>query len=179
LVIAPASAIIRRSDRGTAVEERKGIDKGNIAAPLHDLCDFVLDLREKTARQRHRSIGRETTPAGSKVSCGEEESTNLHVLERVLLRDAPQDVLFAALLQLPCQQELVQNIVGLCEGKDDVELANVAVVFVHLLDVSVDDLERDQLVVLGGATGDEEQRGISAINDLGVCNELASQQDVK
>jgi hypothetical protein len=43
----------------------------------------------------------------------------------------------------------------------------------------VDDFERDQLVILGGATGDEEQRGISAINDLGVCNELASQQDVK
>ena len=32
--------------------ERKGIDKDTGAAvPLHDLCDFILNLREKTMRQ--------------------------------------------------------------------------------------------------------------------------------
>jgi hypothetical protein len=54
------------------------------------------------------------------------------------------------------------------EVEDDVELADVAVVLVHLLDVAVDDFERDQLIVGRVAAGDEEERGISAIYNLGV-----------
>lgn len=54
------------------------------------------------------------------------------------------------------------------EVEDDVELAHVAVVLVHLLDVAVDNLEGDQLIVGGVAAGDEEERGVSAIYDLGV-----------
>ena len=54
------------------------------------------------------------------------------------------------------------------EVEDDVELADVAVILVHLLDVAVDDFERDQLIVGRVAAGDEEERGISAIYDLGV-----------
>lgn len=76
-------------------------------------------------------------------SCGLNGSTNLHVLKRVLLRDAPQDVLFAALLELSRQQEFVQYVVCLGKGEDDVELADVAVVLVHLFDVAVDYFERD------------------------------------
>jgi hypothetical protein len=102
------------------------------------------------------------------VSRREVRSTNLHILKRVLLRDAAQDVLFAALLQLPCQQELVQDIICLGEGEDDVELADIAVVLVHLFDVSVDDFERDQLVIVRGATGDKEQRRVSAVDYFGV-----------
>jgi len=95
-------------------------------------------------------------------------NTHLHVLEGILLRDAAQHVLLAALLQLAGQQQLVQDVVGLGEGEDNVQLAHVAVVLIHLLDVAVDDLERDQLVVVRGAPGDEEEGGISAVNDLGV-----------
>jgi hypothetical protein len=95
--------------------------------------------------------------------------THLHVFEAVLLANAPEHVLLAALLHLAGQQQLVEDEVGLLEVEDDVELADVAVVLVHLLDVAVDNLERDQLVVGRVAAGDEEERGIAAIYDLGVC----------
>jgi hypothetical protein len=72
-------------------------------------------------------------------------------------------------LHLARQQELVENEVGLLEVEDDIQLAYVAVVLVHLLHVAVDDFEGDELVVGRVAAGDEEERGISAIDNLGVC----------
>ena len=54
------------------------------------------------------------------------------------------------------------------EVEDDVQLADVAVVFVHLLDVAVYDFQGDELVVRGGAADDEEKGGIAAVDDLGV-----------
>lgn len=54
------------------------------------------------------------------------------------------------------------------EVEDDVEFADVAVVLVHLLDVAVDDFERDQLIIGGIAAGDEEERGIAAVHNLGI-----------
>lgn len=71
-------------------------------------------------------------------------------------------------MHLPRKQQLVEDEVCLLEVEDDVELADVAVVLVHLLNVAVDDFERDQLIVGRVAAGDEEERGISAIDDLGV-----------
>jgi hypothetical protein len=84
------------------------------------------------------------------------------------LRDASQDVFLAAFLELSGQQELVQNVIGFGEGEDDVELADVAIVFVHLFDVSVNNFESNQLVILRVAAGDEEQRSVSSVYDLGV-----------
>ena len=106
-------------------------------------------------------------------ACGRERRSrahfaHLHVLKAVLLPYAAQHVLLAALLHLAGQQQLVEDEVGLLEVEDDVELAHVAVVLVHLLDVAMDDLEGDQLIVSRVAAGDEEERGISAIYDLGV-----------
>jgi hypothetical protein len=95
--------------------------------------------------------------------------THLHVLEAVLLAYTPQHVLLAALLHFAGQQELIEDEVSLLEVEDDVELAHVAVVLVHLLDVAMDDFERDQLIVGGVAAGDEEERGVSAVDNLGVC----------
>lgn len=96
-------------------------------------------------------------------------TTYLHVFEGILLRDASQDILFTALLQFTGQQQLVKYVVGFREGEDDIELAHVAVVFVHLFDVSVDDLQGYQLVVVGVGSCDEEERSISAVDDLRVC----------
>jgi hypothetical protein len=79
------------------------------------------------------------------------------------LRYTSQDILLAALLELSCQQDFIQDVVCLGEREDDVELANIAVVLVHLFDIPMDDLEGDQLVVFRGAAGDEEERGISTI----------------
>lgn len=97
------------------------------------------------------------------------ESTHLHVFQTVLLTNAPQHILLATFLHLSCQQELVQDEVGLLEVEDDIQLAHVPVVLVHLLDVSMHDLEGDQLVVGGGAAGDEEEGGIATVDDLGIC----------
>lgn len=54
------------------------------------------------------------------------------------------------------------------EIEDDVELADVAVVLVHLLDVAVHDFEGDELVVGGGGADDEEEGGVAAVDDLRV-----------
>jgi hypothetical protein len=80
-----------------------------------------------------------------------------------------EHVLFAALLHLSGDQQLVEDEVGLLEVEDDVQLANVAVVLVHLLDIAVDDFESDQLIVCVVGSGDEEERGIAAVHDFGVC----------
>lgn len=55
------------------------------------------------------------------------------------------------------------------EIEDDVELADVAVVFVHLLDVAVHDFKGDEFVVRGVGGGDEEEGGVAAVDYFGVC----------
>ena len=55
------------------------------------------------------------------------------------------------------------------EVEDDVEFADVAVVFVHLLDVAVHDFEGDEFVVGGVGGGDEEEGGVAAVYYFGVC----------
>lgn len=94
--------------------------------------------------------------------------THLHVFQAVLLTDTPQYVLLTALLHLSRQQELIQDKVCLLEVEDDVEFTHVAVVLVHLLHVSMNDLQTDQFVVGRFAPGDEEQRGITTVDDLGI-----------
>ena len=95
--------------------------------------------------------------------------TNLHVFETVLLSDAAQHILLAALLHLASEKELVKDEVRLLEVEDDVQLAHVAVVLVHLLDKAMHNLQRDQLVVRRVDACDEVERGVAAIHDLGVC----------
>jgi hypothetical protein len=85
-----------------------------------------------------------------------------------LLPDTTKHILFATLLELTGKQQFIENVVSLGEGEDDVQLAHVSVVLVHLLDVSVDDFESDQFVVFGGATCDKKQRCVAAVHNLGV-----------
>ena len=94
--------------------------------------------------------------------------TYLHLLQPVLRANHPQHILLTALLQLPRQQQFVQDEVGFLEVEDDVQLAHVAVVLVHLLDVAVHDFQRDQLVVGGVGGGDEEEAGVAAVDDFRV-----------
>ena len=47
-------------------------------------------------------------------------STYLHVFQAILLTDAPQHVLLAALLHLSCQQQLIQDEISFLEVEDDV-----------------------------------------------------------
>ena len=96
--------------------------------------------------------------------------TYLQVLQAVLCTNDSKHVLFAALLHFSGDQQLIQDEVGLLEVEDDVQLADVAVVLVHLLDIAVDDFEGDQLVVGVVGSGDEEERGIATVDDFGGCD---------
>ena len=73
--------------------------------------------------------------------------THLHLLQPILRPNHPEHILLTALLHLARQQQLIEDEVGLLEVEDDVEFADVAVVFVHLLDVTVYDFEGDEFVV--------------------------------
>jgi hypothetical protein len=108
------------------------------------------------------------------VGSGEEAGTHLQVLQAVLCSDDSEHILLAALLHLSGDQQFVEDEVGLLEVEDDVQLANIAVVFVHLLDIAVDDFESDQLIVGIVGSGDEEERGIAAVHDFGVCGGTVS-----
>ena len=94
--------------------------------------------------------------------------THLHFLQTVLRPNDPQNILLAALLHFTRQQQLVEDKVRLLEVEDDVQLADVAVVFVHLLDVAVHDFEGDEFVVFRVGGGDEEEAGVAAVDDFGV-----------
>lgn len=91
----------------------------------------------------------------------------------------PQHVLLAAFLQLSGEQQFVEYVVGFCEREYNIELADVAIVLVHLLDVAMDDFEGNQLIVVGGAAGDEEEGGVSAVDDLGVCSDPSVSKEKK
>lgn len=95
-------------------------------------------------------------------------ATYLHVLEAVLLAYASQHIFLAAFLHFPSQKEFIQNKICLLEVEDDVQLAHVAIVLVHLFHVSMNDLEGDQFIVCRGTTGDEKERCIAAIDNFGV-----------
>ena len=73
--------------------------------------------------------------------------THLHLLQPILGANNAEDILLRTLLHLPGEEEFVEDEVGLLEVEDDVQLADVAVVFVHLLDVAVHYLEGDKFVV--------------------------------
>jgi len=95
--------------------------------------------------------------------------TYLNILKTILLPNTPQHVLLAALLHLSREQQLIEYKIRLLEVEDEIQLAHVAVVLVHLLDVAVHNLQRDQLVVRAVAAGNEEEGGVAPVDYLGVC----------
>ena len=99
--------------------------------------------------------------------------THLHLLQPILRSNDPEYILLARLLHLPRQQQLIEDKIRFLEVEDDVELADVAVVFVHLLDVAVHDFERDEFVVGRVGGGDEEEGGVTAVDYFGVCGCIA------
>jgi hypothetical protein len=71
-------------------------------------------------------------------------------------------------LHLASKKQLIEDEVRLLEVEYYVKLTDVAIVFIHLFNVTVDDLEGDQLVVGGVAASDEKQGGIASIDNLAV-----------
>jgi hypothetical protein len=74
--------------------------------------------------------------------------TYLHVFKGILLSYASQNVLFAAFLELAREEQLIENIVCLGEGENYVQLANIAIVFVHLFNITVDNFEGNEFVIV-------------------------------
>lgn len=72
---------------------------------------------------------------------------HLFILVAALLPYVFQHVPSAILLHLASQQQLFKDEVGFLEFEEDVRLADIAVISVHLLDVAVDNLECDKFVV--------------------------------
>jgi len=73
---------------------------------------------------------------------------DLHVFKGILLSYASQNVLFAAFLELAREEQLIENIVCLGEGENYVQLANIAIVFVHLFNITVDNFEGNEFVIV-------------------------------
>ena len=88
-----------------------------------------------------------TEEAEAQEEKGRWKLTYLYVLQAVLLAYAPQNVFLAAFLHFTRQQQLIEYEVGLLEVEDDIQLAHIPVVLVHLLDISMDDLKGDEFVV--------------------------------
>lgn len=94
--------------------------------------------------------------------------THLHILKTILCANHAEHILLTAFLHLAGEEQFIKDEVGLLEVEDDVQLAHVAVVLVHLFYVAVNNLERDELVIRRVGGGDEEERGISTVYDFGV-----------
>lgn len=86
-----------------------------------------------------------------------------------MLADDSKDIFLAAFLHFASQYQLIEYEVCFLKVEDDIEFADVTVVFVHLLNVSMHNFEGYQLIVRRSATGDEEQGGISTIDNFCVC----------
>lgn len=103
---------------------------------------------------------------------------SLGILDRVLLCNAPQEILLTALLHLTSNQQLVEDEIRLLEIKDNIQLADVAVIFVHLLDVAVHDFQRDKLVISAIDTGHEEEGSVTAVDYFHVYGEREREREV-
>lgn len=84
---------------------------------------------------------------GAEGTLNEVGTTHLHVFQTILLAYTSQHIFLAAFLHLASQQEFVQYKVCLLKVEDDVQLAYISIVLVHLFDVSVDDFEGNQLII--------------------------------
>jgi hypothetical protein len=94
--------------------------------------------------------------------------TYLHVFQTILLCYAAQDILLTALLHFSCEQQLIEDEVCLLEVEYDVKFTDVAIVFVHLFDVAMDDFKGDQFIVFGVAASNEEEGSVTTIDDFAV-----------
>lgn len=52
--------------------------------------------------------------------------------------------------------------------ENNIQLADVAIVLIHLFHEAMHDFEGDQFIVGGSATGDKEEGGVASVDDLAV-----------
>lgn len=87
-------------------------------------------------------------------------------MKSVLLGNRPDDEFLGGFLKLSSKEKLVQDVVGLVKVEDEIEFTDVAKVAVKDLHKVVNHLQGDQLVVVHVHADDEEERGVSLVNDL-------------
>eukprot|EP00416_Gambierdiscus_australes_P045565 CAMPEP_0171092834 /NCGR_PEP_ID=MMETSP0766_2-20121228/37618_1 /TAXON_ID=439317 /ORGANISM="Gambierdiscus australes, Strain CAWD 149" /LENGTH=195 /DNA_ID=CAMNT_0011551147 /DNA_START=66 /DNA_END=651 /DNA_ORIENTATION=- len=87
----------------------------------------------------------------------------------VLLGDVVEHSALARLLQLARDEDLVEDVVGLVEVEDEIELTDVAEVAVQALHKMVHDLQGQKLVVSVVDACNEEQACVSLVAELVVA----------
>ena len=95
-------------------------------------------------------------------------ATYLHILQTVLLADAPEHVLFATFLHLARQQKFIKDEVCFLKVENDVQLADVSVVLIHLFYITMYYLEGSEFVIGRRTASDEKEGGIASINNLSI-----------
>lgn len=95
--------------------------------------------------------------------------TDISLLQLIQVLQSGQNHLFARLLDLAGEEDLIENGIDLVEVEDKIELADVAEEGVEDLDEEVDGLEVGELVVVGVDAGAEEEPRVAAVDDLAVA----------
>ena len=94
------------------------------------------------------------------------KATTRSCVEPVELLESRQDDLFARLLYLAADNELVQYAVGFVEAKHEIELAHILKVMVQDLHEQVDALQDEQFVITEINPKHKEQTGVSPRDKL-------------
>lgn len=110
-------------------------------------------------------------PLGSSIVCQHLSNAlvfSLDIFLRILLSNNTQDTLFTTFLQLAIHDQLVEHEIGFLEIEDEVEFTDIPKILVERLDVSMDDFERQELVVVRVDACDEEETGVAPVDDFRV-----------
>jgi hypothetical protein len=64
-----------------------------------------------------------------------------------------------------------QYFIGIMRSKfrHQTYLAYISIVLIHLLDISVDDFEGNKFVIRRVASGNEEEGGVTSVDNLRIC----------
>ena len=79
-----------------------------------------------------------------------------------------QHILLTTLLQLARKQQLIENKVRLLKIKDDIQLTHIPIILIHLLYISMNRLQCNQLIIIGIYSRDKEQTRVPPIDHFRV-----------
>ena len=147
----PAEATENESDRADQEHRRRlgGRQHGRRIAARRPMYNFRHCYGQRPSHATaSRTLGRGTSALATGSTMLAHPRTSKALLEAAKLLESLQYKFLGRLLDLSCQEELVQNEVADVEAEDQVELANAREEVVEHLDEQVDALEMRELVVV-------------------------------
>ena len=134
----------------------------------HLPCKDPRPPNRKSWEKRRRLVRDEKRPTTSHSFISPYHPRNtillpLGILNRILLGNTLQQPPLTTLMHLTSNQQLIKDIICLLKIKYNVQLAHISIVLVHLFDVAVYDLQRDEFVVGAVDSRDEEEGSIAAV----------------